>query len=79
MSKTLFTKYTCIALLFALASCNDNDVYQGEKKNKPLNPSEVFGFDLTKQIKLNVDYNFTNLPLPTPRGSIREQSPSQPI
>lgn len=60
MSKTLFTKYTCIALLFALASCNDNDVYQGEKKNKPLNPSEVFGFDLTKQIKLNVDYNFTN-------------------
>lgn len=60
MSKTLFIKYPCIALLFALTSCNNNDVYQGEKKNKPLSPSEVFGFDLTKQVKLNVDYNFTN-------------------
>lgn len=34
-------------------------MYQGDK-NTPLNPTEVFDFSLTKEVKLNVDYGFTN-------------------
>ena len=43
-----------------LSSCTDKDVYQGEQKNTPLNPSEVFDFNLMQQVKVNVDYGFTN-------------------
>lgn len=42
-----------------LSSCMDKDVYQGNK-NKPINPTEVFDFSLTKQVNLSIDYGFTN-------------------
>lgn len=42
------------------SSCMEKDVYQGPKSNKPLNPSEVFDFKLTNEVKLNIDYGFTN-------------------
>lgn len=45
---------------FSLSSCADKDVYQGEHKNTPLNPTEVFDFSMVKQVKVNVDYGFTN-------------------
>lgn len=45
--------------IFLLSSCMEKDVYQ-ENKNTPLNPTEVFDFSLTKKVKLNVDYGFTN-------------------
>lgn len=31
---------------FSLSSCADKDVYQGEHKNTPLNPTEVFDFSM---------------------------------
>lgn len=43
-----------------LSSCADKDVYQGERKNEPLKPTEVFDFNLMQQVKVNVDYGFTN-------------------
>lgn len=48
------------ASMLLLSSCMDKDVYQGEQKNKPLNPTEVFDFSLMKQVNLSVDYGFTN-------------------
>lgn len=33
---------------FSLSSCADKDVYQGEHKNTPLNPTEVFDFSMVK-------------------------------
>ena len=43
-----------------LNSCTDKDVYQGEHKNEPLKPTEVFDFNLTKDVEMSVDYGFTN-------------------
>ena len=61
MNKIFFTKRTSILLLAIslFSSCMEKDVYQGDK-NTPLNPTEVFDFSLTKEVKLNVDYGFTN-------------------
>ncbi len=61
MSKLFFTKSTFVSLSFVLAltSCMEKDLYQGGK-NEPLNPTEVFDFSLTKQVKLSVNYGFTN-------------------
>lgn len=44
----------------SLGSCAEKDVYRGELKNKPLNPSEVFDFNLMKQVNVRVDYGFTD-------------------
>ena len=62
MNKSFFTKgaFTLLASFFVLTGCTEKDVYQGEAKNQPLDPSEVFDFSLTKEVKLNVDYGFTN-------------------
>ncbi|MEL5893381.1 LruC domain-containing protein [Bacteroides sp. GD17] len=62
MNKSFFTKCAFIFLssVFALSSCTEKDVYQGEVKNKPLNPTEAFDFSLTKEVKLSIDYGFTN-------------------
>lgn len=62
MNKSFFTKgaFTLLASFFVLIGCTEKDVYQGEAKNQPLDPSEVFDFSLTKEVKLNVDYGFTN-------------------
>ena len=56
MNKIFFTKRTSILLLAIslFSSCMEKDVYQGDK-NTPLNPTEVFDFSLTKEVKLNVD------------------------
>ena len=61
MNKIFFTKRTSILLLAIslFSSCMEKDVYQGDK-NTPLNPTEVFDFSLTKEVKLNVDYGFPN-------------------
>lgn len=61
MNKFFFTKYASIILpaILIFSSCMEKDVYKGGK-NKPLNPSEVFDFKLTKEVTLNLDYGFTN-------------------
>lgn len=61
MNKLFIAKSTSLPLLIVLmlSSCMDKDVYQ-DNKNKPLNPTEVFDFSLTKQANLNIDYGFTN-------------------
>lgn len=47
-----------------LSGCADKDVYQGggeeDGKNTPLSPTEAFDFNLMQQVKVNVDYGFTN-------------------
>lgn len=48
-----------LTIISLLCSCMDKDVYQGNK-NKPLLPNEVFDFNLTKQVELDIDYGFTN-------------------
>lgn len=62
MNKSFFTKCTFIILssAFMFSSCMEKDVYKGEPKNEPLKPSEVFDFSLTKEVKVNIDYGFTN-------------------
>ncbi len=52
MNKISFTKRTSILLLAIslFSSCMEKDVYQGDK-NTPLNPTEVFDFSLTKEVK----------------------------
>lgn len=52
--------FLSLIALLPLSSCMDKDVYRGEQKNKPLNPSEVFDFKLNKDVTLNVDYGFKN-------------------
>lgn len=52
--------FLSLASMLSLSSCMDKDVYQGERKNTPITPSEVFDFDMTQQVKVNVDYGFTN-------------------
>ncbi|WP_418698373.1 LruC domain-containing protein [Bacteroides sp.] len=62
MNKSLFTKNVFIILssAFMFSSCMEKDVYKGEPQNEPLKPSEVFDFSLTKEVKVNIDYGFTN-------------------
>lgn len=62
MKKFFITKIAVLILLATsiFSSCMEKDVYQGPKSNKPLNPSEVFDFKLTNEVKLNIDYGFTN-------------------
>lgn len=47
-----------------LSGCADKDVYQGggeeDGKNTPLSPTEAFDFNLSQEVKVNVDYGFTN-------------------
>ena len=49
---------------FSLSSCADKDVYQGGEggndKNTPLSPTEAFDFNMKQEVKVNVDYGFTN-------------------
>ncbi|MBD9093849.1 MAG: LruC domain-containing protein [Bacteroides oleiciplenus] len=52
--------FVSLISVLALSSCTDKDVYQGERKNEPLKPTEVFDFNLMQQVKVNVDYGFTN-------------------
>lgn len=52
--------FVSLISVLALSSCTDKDVYQGERKNEPLKPTEVFDFNLTKDVKMSVDYGFTN-------------------
>lgn len=54
--------FVCLSLasMLSLSSCMEKDVYQGERKNTPINPSEVFDFDMTQQVKVDVDYGFAN-------------------
>lgn len=61
MNKSIFISRIAFFLAIAsvLCGCMDKDVYQGNK-NKPLLPDEVFDFDLTKQVDLDIDYGFTN-------------------
>lgn len=62
MNKFFFTKCAFIIMssAFMFSSCMEKDVYKGEPQNQPLKPSEVFDFSLTKEIKVNIDYGFTN-------------------
>lgn len=62
MNKSFFTKCAFIIMssAFMFSSCMEKDVYKGEPQNQPLKPSEVFDFSLTKEIKVNIDYGFTN-------------------
>lgn len=49
-----------LASMLSLSSCMENDVFKGERKNTPLQPSEVFDFSMMKDVSLSVDYGFTN-------------------
>lgn len=60
MNKLFFTKCIPVSLLILLlSSCMQQEVYQGGK-NKSINPADVFDFNLTKEVKLNIDYGFAN-------------------
>ncbi|WP_294612298.1 LruC domain-containing protein [uncultured Bacteroides sp.] len=52
--------FVSLVSALTLGSCADKDVYQGERKNEPLKPTEVFDFNLMQQVKVSVDYGFTN-------------------
>jgi LruC domain-containing protein len=62
MNKSFFTECAFIIMssAFMFSSCMEKDVYKGEPQNQPLKPSEVFDFSLTKEIKVDIDYGFTN-------------------
>lgn len=60
MNKGLLTKNAILLLVFILSSCNANDIFQGEKQNQPILPSEVFDFNLMQEIKLDIDYGLAN-------------------
>lgn len=62
MKQRKMKQFVFVSLIsaFALSSCADKDVYQGEQKNEPLKPTEVFDFNLMQQVKVNVDYGFAN-------------------
>ncbi len=52
--------FVSLVSALTLNSCADKDVYQGEQKNKPISPTEVFDFDLMQKVNINVDYGFEN-------------------
>lgn len=61
MNKFFITKcvFFILSTTLILSSCMEKDVFKGSG-NKPLNPSEVFDFKLTREVSLKVDYGFTN-------------------